>query len=112
LTFVNAGFTIFKIITYENKQINRMQLLSIVDLCARWTYTRAGIYKLVKTAEFPAPTCTVSCGKTKLFAMEDIKNYEKERPWLFDKNQKKASALLSITASERNRTTGKTTVVS
>lgn len=65
-----------------------MQLLSVVDLCARWTYTRAGIYKLVKSADFPKPMFIVSCGKTKLFSDEDIKHYERDKPWLFDENQK------------------------
>lgn len=65
-----------------------MKLFAVSDLYARWNYTRAGIHKLLKKEDFPKPVDVVNCGKTKLFNSEDIEAYEKERPWLFDENQK------------------------
>jgi predicted DNA-binding transcriptional regulator AlpA len=65
-----------------------MKILSVSDLCERWTYTRAGIYKLVKTAKFPEPIGVVNRGKTKVFNADDIKAYEQDKPWLFDEDQK------------------------
>lgn len=66
-----------------------MKLLSIVDLRLRWTYTKAGVHKLVKSKNFPQPFTTVSNGKVKLFTEEDIQAYEQDKPWLFDEEQKR-----------------------
>ncbi len=61
-----------------------MKLLSIVDLRVRWNYTKAGVYKLVKSKSFPKPFMTVSDGKLKLYTEEAIQAYERDKPWLFD----------------------------
>lgn len=66
-----------------------MQLLSFTDLQARWGYTRAGVHKLAKAADFPMPFALVSNGKMKLFREADIVAYEQDKPWLFDERQKR-----------------------
>lgn len=66
-----------------------MQLLSFSDLQTRWGYTRAGIHKLAKAADFPMPFTLVSNGKIKLFREVDIVAYEQDKPWLFDERQKR-----------------------
>lgn len=53
-----------------------MKLLSIPDLVARWPYTRQGVHKLTRNADFPAPVCTVSQGRVKLWELADIEAYE------------------------------------
>lgn len=65
-----------------------MQLLSFADLQARWGYTRAGVHKLAKAADFPMPFALVSNGRIKLFREADIQSYEQDKPWLKDERQK------------------------
>ena len=65
-----------------------MTFLSITDLYERWTYTKAGIYKLIKRDDFPKPFTVVSKGKVKIFREADVIDYEKNKPWLFDKKKK------------------------
>lgn len=65
-----------------------MQLLSFTDLQTRWGYTRAGVHRLAKGAEFPMPFTIVSNGRIKLFREVDIIAYEQDKPWLFDERQK------------------------
>lgn len=66
-----------------------MKLLSIVDLRLRWNYTKGGVYKLVKSQNFPVPFMTVSNGKVKLYCEEAIRAYEQDKPWLFDEARKR-----------------------
>lgn len=66
-----------------------MKLLSIVDLRSRWSYSKAGVHKLVKAKNFPQPFMTVSQDKVKLFREEDIQAYERDKPWLFDEERKR-----------------------
>lgn len=65
-----------------------MKLLSIADLCERWVYSKAGIHKLIKTDQFPKPCAIVSKGKVRIFKEEDIKVYERNKPWLFNQEIK------------------------
>lgn len=66
-----------------------MQLLSFTDLQTRWSYTRAGIHKLAKAADFPMPFALVSNGRIKLYREADIVAYEQDKPWLLDERQKR-----------------------
>jgi len=66
-----------------------MPLLSFADLQTRWGYTRAGVHKLAKSVHFPAPFAIVSNGKLKVFQEADIEAYEKDKPWLFNEEQKR-----------------------
>ena len=54
----------------------------------RWGYSRAGVHKLAKAADFPMPFALVSNGRMKLFREADIKTYEQDKPWLLDERQK------------------------
>jgi hypothetical protein len=65
-----------------------MEILALADLVDRWTYTRAGIHKLSKRDDFPAPVAVVNRGRTKIFLVSDIAAYERDKPWLLDDNQK------------------------
>lgn len=82
LTIVNIGLIVVKLGRYG------MKLLGISDLCERWCYTKSGIHKLVKSKNFPPPIDTICRGRIKIFREEDILDYEKNKPWLFDENQK------------------------
>ena len=66
-----------------------MSLLSFADLQTRWGYSRAGVHKLAKAADFPMPFALVSNGRIKLFREADIQNYEQDKPWLKDERQKR-----------------------
>ena len=66
-----------------------MKLLSPSDLQTRWGYTRAGVHRLAKAADFPMPFALVSNNRVKLFREADIVTYEQDKPWLFDENQKR-----------------------
>lgn len=66
-----------------------MSPLSFTDLQTRWGYSRAGVHKLAKTADFPMPFALVSNGRIKLFREADIQSYEQDKPWLKDERQKR-----------------------
>lgn len=61
-----------------------MNILSLADLQTRWNYSRAGIHKLAKAKDFPAPIAIVSNGRIKIYQEADIEMYERGKPWLFD----------------------------
>lgn len=75
-------------ILFSTLGLSKVNLLSISDLCERWVYTKAGIHKLTNTEKFPKPIAIVSKGKIKIFKEEDIKAYERNKPWLFDEELK------------------------
>jgi predicted DNA-binding transcriptional regulator AlpA len=77
-----------------------MKLLSISDLCDRWTYSKAGIHKLVRTEKFPKPFAIVSRGKVRIFKEEDIETYEKNKPWLFNQEMKRRRQNLFLILSD------------
>ena len=79
------------------------KLLSIADLCVRWTYTKAGVHKLVKTEQFPKPFAIVSRGKVKIYREEDIELYEKNKPWLFNQEMKKRRQYLFLVNSQKGQ---------
>lgn len=62
--------------------------LALPDLCERWNYTKSGVHKLVKRDDFPKPFAIVNRGKMRIYAEETIVDYERDKPWLFDENQK------------------------
>ncbi len=73
-----------------------MSYLSVRDLLKRWTrppegrgvYTRRGIYKLMHSAEFPAPAITDDAGNTKLWRAADIAAFETSHPEVTDADAK------------------------
>lgn len=70
------------------------KFLALPDLCDRWKYTKSGIHKLVKREDFPEPFAIVNRGKMRIYAEEMIADYEKDKPWLFDENQKRRRQVL------------------
>ena len=59
-----------------------VEFLGFRDLVARWNYTRQGVYKLMRIAEFPAPAFTINGGMTKVWRMLDVVEFERGRPEL------------------------------
>ncbi len=49
-----------------------MDFLGPGDLLKRWSYTRGGIHKLSKSADFPKPAMVINVGCTKVWALLDI----------------------------------------
>jgi len=66
-----------------------MKYFSVIDLYKRWSYTKPGVYKLVRRDDFPKPFAVVSEGRVKIFREDDIAEYEKNKPWLFDEKKKR-----------------------
>lgn len=65
-----------------------MELLGIADLVDRWVYSRQGVHKLVRSADFPNPALAINRGRTKAWRLSDIEAYEQGRPELRDEVMK------------------------
>lgn len=64
-------------------------LLALSDLVARWTYTRAGVQRLINVdPAFPGPVAVVNRGRTRIWDLAAIEAYETSRPWLLDAEAK------------------------
>jgi len=81
----------------------KQKFFTISDLCKRWIYSKAGIHKLTKSKNFPEPFAVVSNGKIKIFSEEDIIEYEKNKKWLFDENEKLRRQKLFFLLSEAKK---------
>ena len=67
-----------------------MQLLGMKDLSKRWNYTRQGVHQKQKQdEEFPKPIAKINDGKTQVFLLKDIIEYETKRKELLDVEYKK-----------------------
>lgn len=68
---------------------NFPEILAQSDLLLRWTYSRQSIYELISFDEkFPQSVATVNSGRTRIWLLDDIRDYESSRPWLFEKKAK------------------------
>jgi len=56
--------------------------LSAGALAKRWGYSRQGVQKLARRPDFPAPRFIFNRGKVRIWAVEDIEAYERDRPEL------------------------------
>jgi hypothetical protein len=66
-----------------------MELLGIKDLTKRWNYSRQGVHqKQKKDADFPKPIAKINEGKTQIFLLKDILEYETKHKELTDQNYK------------------------
>ena len=64
---------------------NFPRIVAQSDLVRRWNYTRQGLALLIKRDwAFPKPVAEVNDGKTRIWQLADIEEYERTRPWLFD----------------------------
>jgi hypothetical protein len=62
---------------------NFPRLVGLSDIVRRWVYTRAGVQNLIKNdASFPKPVSIVNDGKTRLWMLAEIEDYERGKPWL------------------------------
>ena len=64
-----------------------MKILGIADLANRWVYTRQGVWRVTRKKDFPIAT-RINNGKTAVYSLQDIEEYENDKPWLFDKELK------------------------
>lgn len=63
-------------------------LVGIGDLENRWIYTKQGIHKLAGRPDFPKPVGVVN-GRTRIWRLADIVEYEKDRPELHSEKAKR-----------------------
>lgn len=57
-----------------------MNYVGLQDLVRRWVYSRQGVHKLMRRADFPKPQFTINSGKTKVWYAPDIQLYEDRHP--------------------------------
>ncbi|MGO4574119.1 hypothetical protein [Microvirga sp. 2TAF3] len=56
----------------------------------RWVYTPQGVRKLIRLDKnFPQPVTEINKGKTPVWLISDIEDYERKRPWLWDDEAKR-----------------------
>ena len=63
---------------------NKLTLLGVADLAARWGYTRQGIHQLAARPGFPAPAATVNGGRVRVWLLADVEEFEQGCPELGD----------------------------
>ena len=63
---------------------NKLALLGVADLAARWSYTRQGVHQLASRSGFPKPAATVNSGRIRVWLLTDIEAFEQGRPELGD----------------------------
>lgn len=83
-----------------------MAYLGLQDLVRRWVYTRQGVHKLMRRADFPPAAFTVNAGKTKVWTAPDIESYEQRHPEVRSesaKARKVAGYARSILKGERRQ---------
>jgi hypothetical protein len=54
------------------------------DIIHRWVYTRQGVHLLMQRADFPDPAFVINGGRTKVWNVADIYNYERAHPEVCD----------------------------
>lgn len=59
-----------------------MQYLGMADLALRWGYSRQGAHNIVRKTEFPAPLFVVNRGRTPVWEIPAIEDYETAHPEL------------------------------
>lgn len=68
---------------------NKLALLGVGDLAARWGYTRQGVYQLAGRSGFPAPIAAVNGGRIRVWLLADVEVFEQGRPELRDQVAKR-----------------------
>jgi hypothetical protein len=64
----------------RRKEADAVAYVGLQDLVKRWVYTRQGVHKLMRRADFPQPQFTINAGKTKVWYAPDIAGYEQRHP--------------------------------
>jgi hypothetical protein len=65
-----------------------VKYVGLQDLVKRWVYTRQGVHKLTRAADFPEPQFTINTGKTRVWYAPDIELYERRHPEVTSENLK------------------------
>ena len=82
---------------------NRLILLGVADLAARWSYTRQGIHQLVGRPGFLMPVATVNGGRIRVWLLADIEAFEQGRLELGDQVAKRRKQRGYYQAQEKTR---------
>lgn len=80
--------------------------LGFRDLLARWVYTRPALYAVLRWPDFPAPAFVINAGRTKIWRVADIAEFEKQHPELLStaaRDWKTKGYLLSMMRAEARR---------
>lgn len=80
-----------------------MEILGVADLVDRWTYTRQGVHKLIRSSDFPPPSLVINCGRTKAWRLADIEAYEAAHPETRHETLKQSKIIGYYLASMRPR---------
>lgn len=80
---------------------NIPELVTKTDIVRRWIFTREGVRKRIRQDfDFPLPVTYVNNGRTPLWLLSDIKEYEKVRPYLTDETEKQIYMLRNFYRSQ------------
>jgi len=68
---------------------NFPEIVAQSDLLRRWKYSRQAIYWMMRfDPDFPENVATVNGTKTRIWLLDDIREYEKSHPWLMETRPK------------------------
>jgi hypothetical protein len=85
--------------TITSAEREALQFLRLGDLARRWHYTKQGLAKLAAKTDFPRPCFTLNGGKIRIWTLNDIEKYERDRRELHSK----AAKLLKVRGFARAR---------
>jgi hypothetical protein len=57
-----------------------VKFAGIADLVVRWNYTRQGVHKLAHLPDFPEPHAIINRGRTKIWLLSDLEQFEANHP--------------------------------
>ncbi len=76
-----------------------MKFVGIADLVVRWNYTRQGVHKLVRLPDFPQPHATINRGRTKIWLLSDLEQFEADHPEVTSETAKQSKIVGCYLAS-------------
>lgn len=68
-------------------------LVGIADLSERWNYSRQGVHRLTKLDDFPPPIAVINCGRTKVWQLNDLAQFEENHPELHSEEAKRQKGI-------------------
>lgn len=81
--------------------------LTVGAIAKRWGYSRQGVQKLARRPDFPPPCFIFNRAKIRIWAVEDVERYERDRPELRSEDAKRRKIRgYGLAVLKRRATTG------
>ena len=65
------------------------KFVGVADLSERWGYTRQGVHVLMKRPDFPPAAFVINQGRTKVWRVADVAEWERDKPELHSEDAKR-----------------------